>query len=64
MGFNLIYWPPICGNYFLDGSILEKDGKIWKNFCFSMPLWLVWGNAAWAGTAGFRSKGLTSSTNA
>ena len=30
MGFNLIYWTPICGKTFLDCSILEKCGKIWK----------------------------------
>ena len=30
MGFNLIYWTPICGTYFLDGFILEKCGQIWK----------------------------------
>ena len=28
MGFNLIYWTPICGKTFLDCSILEK---MWKN---------------------------------
>ena len=28
MNFNLIYWTPICGKYFLEGSILKK---MWKN---------------------------------
>ena len=28
MSLNLIYWIPICGSYFLKGSILEK---MWKN---------------------------------
>ena len=27
MGFNLIYWTPICGKNLLDCSILEKCGK-------------------------------------
>ena len=31
IGFNLIYWSPICGKYILDCSFLEKCGKIWKN---------------------------------
>ena len=35
MGFNLIYWTPICGKNFLDSSILEKCGEIWKNGRFS-----------------------------
>ena len=35
MGFYLIYWTPICGKYFLDGSFLEKCGKILKNGHFS-----------------------------
>ena len=29
MGFNSIYWTYICGKYFLNGSFLEKCGKIW-----------------------------------
>ena len=24
----MIYWTPICGKYFLGGSILEKCGKL------------------------------------
>ena len=28
MSFNLIYWNPICGQYFLDCTLLEKIGKI------------------------------------
>ena len=28
IGFNLIYWSPICGKYFLDCSFLEKYGKM------------------------------------
>ena len=27
MGFNLIYWNPICGQYFLECTLL---GKKWK----------------------------------
>ena len=27
MGFNLIYWTPICGKNFVDCSIWEKYGK-------------------------------------
>ena len=35
MGFNLIYWTPICSKYFLDGSILEKYGlhrRLWPDW--------------------------------
>ena len=39
MGFNLIYWTPILGEYFLVCSILEKCGKIWENGHFSGRLW-------------------------
>ena len=35
MGFYLIYWTSICGEYFLHGSFLENCGKIWKNGHFS-----------------------------
>ena len=59
MGFNLIYWSPMCGKYFLEGSILEKCGKIWKNGLFSGRLWPDWGNTAWAAMAGLGSIGLT-----
>ena len=31
MGFNLIYWNSICNFHFLEDSLLEKCGKIWKN---------------------------------
>ena len=58
MGFHLIYWTPICGEYFLHCSILEKCGKIWKNGCFSGRLRPDWGNTARAATAGLGSKGL------
>ena len=54
----MIYWTPICGKYFLDCSILEKCGKIWKNGCFSGRLRPDWGNTARAATAGLGSKGL------
>ena len=27
MGFNLIYWTPICGKNLLECTILEKCGK-------------------------------------
>ena len=58
MGFNLIYWTPICGKTFLDCAILEKCGKIWKNGCFSGRLRPDWGHTARAATAGLGSKGL------
>ena len=34
MGFNLIYWTPMSGSYFLGGSNLEKYGKFWKKLPF------------------------------
>ena len=34
MGFNLIYWTPICDKYFMHCSILGKCGKIWKTDVF------------------------------
>ena len=34
MGFNLIYWTPMGGCYFLLGSNLEKYGKFWKTAVF------------------------------
>ena len=58
IGFNLIYWSSICGQYFLDCSFLEKCGKIWKNGCFSRRLRPDWGKNARAATAGLGSKGL------
>ena len=45
---NLIYWTPICGQYFRNGSLLEKCEKIWKNRRFYRRLWPDWGNTAWA----------------
>ena len=59
MGFNFIYWTPICGKNLLDCSILEKCGKIWKNDRFSGRLQPDWGHTARATTAGLGSKGLT-----
>ena len=56
--FNLIYWTPICGKYFLDDSFFEKRGKIWKNGRFSGRLRPDWGNNPWAAMAGLRSIGL------
>ena len=44
--------------YFLDGSFLEKCGKISKNCHFSERLWPDWGNTARVATAGLGSKGL------
>ena len=58
MGFNLIYWTPICGKTFLYCSILEECGKIWKNGCISGRLQPDWGHTARAATAGLGSKGL------
>ena len=51
MGFNLIYWTPICGKYFFDGSFFGKCGKICKKQLF---FWV-----AWAATARLGSKGLS-----
>ena len=59
IGFNLIYWSPICGKYFLDCSFLEKCGKIWINGRFSGWLGPDWRNTARAATAGLGSKGLS-----
>ena len=58
MGFNLIYWTPMGGFYILNGSILEKCGKFWKNGRFSGRIWPDWGNTAWADLAGLGSIGL------
>ena len=58
--FNLIYWIPICGKYFLEGSFLEKCGKIWKTAVFSGRLWPDWGNTAQAAMAGLGSIGVQS----
>ena len=51
-------WIPVCGRYFLKGSILEKCGKIWKTGRFSGRLWPDWGNTAWAAMAGLGSMGI------
>ena len=59
IGFNLMYWTPICGKYFLEGSILEKYGKMWKNGRFSGRLRPDWGNTARAAMAGLGSIGLS-----
>ena len=56
--FNLIFWTPICGEYFLHCSILEKWGEKWKNCRFSGQLWPDWGNTARAATARLGSQGL------
>ena len=56
--FNLICWTHIYGKYFLNGSILEKCGKIWKNGSLSGQLRPDWGNTMWASTAGLGSIGL------
>ena len=58
IGFDSIYWTPICGNYFLDCSILEKCGNFWKNGRFSGRIWPDWGNTARADMAGLGSIGL------
>ena len=34
IGFNLIYWSPICGKYFLDCSNLENVEKYGKTAIF------------------------------
>ena len=57
MAFDLIYWTPICDNYFLKGSILEKCGQLWENGRFSGRLRPDWGSTAWAATAGLGYKG-------
>ena len=43
----------------MEGSILEKCGKVWKNGCFSGRLQPDWGNTALAAKAGLGSIGLT-----
>ena len=58
MGFNLIYWTPMSGSYFLYGSILEKCGNFWKNCRFSGWIWPDWGNTTWADMAGLGSIGI------
>ena len=58
MGFNLIYWNPMDGCYFLFGSNLEKYGKFWKNGRFSGRIWPDWGNITRADLAGLGSIGL------
>ena len=59
MGFNMIYWTPISGSYFLMGSILGKMWKFWgKKGRFSRRIWPDWGNTARADMAGLGSIGL------
>ena len=58
MGFNLIYWTPISGSYFLQHSILGKCGNLWKKGRFSGRIWPDWGNTAWVDMAGLGSIGL------
>ena len=58
MGFNLIYWNPMTGSYFLYGTILEKCGNFRKNGRFSGRIWPDWGNTTWADMAGLGSIGL------
>ena len=58
MGFNLIYWTPICCKNLLNCSILEECGKIWENGRFSGRLQPDWGPTAQATTARLGSKGI------
>ena len=58
VSFNLVYWTPICGRHLLEGSDLEKYGKMWKNGPFSGLIWLDWGNTTRADLAGLGSIGL------
>ena len=58
MGFNLMYYFPMCGLYFFMGSNLEKCGKFWKNGRFSGRIRPDWGNTARADMAGLGSIGL------
>ena len=58
MGFDLIYWNPICGLYSFNGSNLEKCWKFRKNGRFSGRIWRDWGYTAWADMAGLGSIGL------
>ena len=59
MGFNLIYWTPMGGSYFIWGSNLEKYGNFWKNGRFSGRIWLDWGNTTRVDLAGLGSIGLS-----
>ena len=54
-GFNLIYWTPMSGSYFLYGSILKKCGNFRKNGRFPGRIWPDWGNTTWADMAGLGS---------
>ena len=58
MGFNLMYYFPMCGLYFFFCSNLEKFGKIWKYGRFSGRIRPDWGNTARADMAGLGSIGL------
>ena len=55
LGFDLRYWTPMNGSYFVHGSILEKCGHFWKNVCFSGRIWPDWGNTTRADMAGLWS---------
>ena len=55
MGFNLIYWTPICGKKPFG---LFYFGKMWKNGVFFLRLRPDWGHTARAATAGLGSKGI------
>ena len=64
MGFNLIYWTPLCGKYFLDGSILEKITAVFPGSYSRIgeiphgQLRPDWGNAVGAAMARLGSKGI------
>ena len=58
MAVYLVYWTPICGKYFLEGCLLEKCGKIWKNGRFTGRPRPDWGNTTWVAMAGLGSIGL------
>ena len=53
MGFNLMYYFPMCGLYFFMGSNLEKKWKILEK-----RIRPDWGNTARADMAGLGSVGL------
>ena len=57
-GFNLIYWTPMRGSYFLYGSNMEKCDLFLKNGRFFGRIWPDWGNSTWADMAGLGSIGL------
>ena len=57
-GFKRIYWNPMSGSYFFQGSILEKCGHFWKNGRFSGRIWPDWGSTTLADMAVMGSIGL------